>query len=64
MVSELLSEALSVDQVLGSPRKRKYFSEFLQEVGGGQTEAVLGLWEAIEDMRRVEQSLLHEVATL
>ena len=60
---ELLYEtSLKFDQVIESPTKRKYFSEYLQESGGG-SEAVLGVWEAIEDMRYVEKNLLHEVGT-
>ena len=60
---ELMHESsLNFDQVIESPTKRKYFSEFIQEFGGG-SEAVLGVWEAIEDMRYVEKNLLHEVGT-
>ena len=60
---ELYHESsLKFDQVIESPTKRKYFSEYLQESGGG-SEAVLGVWEAIEDMRYVEKNLLHEVGT-
>ena len=58
--TEILHESLNFDQVIESPTKRKYFSEFLHESGG---EAVLGVWEAIEDMRHVEKNLLHEVGT-
>ena len=58
--TELSHESLNFDQVIESPTKRKYFSEFLHESGG---EAVLGVWEAIEDMRHVERNLLHEVGT-
>ena len=58
--TELLHESLNFDQVIESPTKRKYFSEFLHDSGG---EAVLAVWEAIEDMRHVERNLLHEVGT-
>lgn len=60
---ELLNESpLKFDQVIESPTKRRYFSAYLQESGGG-SEAVLSVWEAIEDMRYVEKNLLHEVGT-
>ena len=50
----------SLDTILGSPTRRRYFHEHL---GDSESQCLLSLWEAVEEMKTSDKDLLHELGT-
>ena len=50
----------SLDAILKSPTRRRYFHQHLEDP---ESQSLLSLWESIEEMRTSDKAVLHELGT-
>ena len=55
-----LGTEFSLDAVLGSPTRRRYFHDYLED---SESQSLLSLWESVEEMKTSDKAVLHELGT-